>query len=178
MACLLIPDIAIVDASAAATAEATTDAHDVLVVVEIASPSTRVADRKMKPHLYAAAGIAHYWRVELEPAPRIYFGATAGRRVRRPIGGSGGGRRLGPSVPSRSRSALRASPSSSTTPIAGRSHDSGAPAHVHTHEPSEQSRGRRLRAAWAASPARYRSPPVASGALVAMGRLTGALCMP
>ncbi|MFE4873855.1 Uma2 family endonuclease [Streptomyces sp. NPDC056682] len=71
---LLIPDIAIVDAAAAAAAEATTDAHDVLVVVEIASPSTRVADRKMKPHLYAAAGIAHYWRVELEPAPRIYFG--------------------------------------------------------------------------------------------------------
>ncbi|MFB8363868.1 hypothetical protein ACFC4L_10820, partial [Streptomyces sp. NPDC055929] len=29
--------------------------HDVLAVVEIASPSTRVTDRKLKPALYAAA---------------------------------------------------------------------------------------------------------------------------
>ncbi|MEV6210743.1 Uma2 family endonuclease [Kitasatospora sp. NPDC051914] len=40
-----------------------------MVAVEIASPSTRVTDRKMKPALYAAAGIEHYWRLELDPAP-------------------------------------------------------------------------------------------------------------
>ncbi|WP_406003452.1 hypothetical protein [Streptomyces sp. NBC_00829] len=28
----------------------------------------------MKPALYAAAGIPHYWRLELEPAPRLYLG--------------------------------------------------------------------------------------------------------
>ncbi|MFI2304554.1 hypothetical protein ACH5AL_37900 [Actinacidiphila glaucinigra] len=28
----------------------------------------------MKPALYAAAGIEHYWRLELEPAPRLYLG--------------------------------------------------------------------------------------------------------
>ncbi|WP_030742170.1 Uma2 family endonuclease [Streptomyces sp. NRRL F-5135] len=71
---LLIPDIAVVDADAAADATVTVDAHDVLVVIEIASPSTRVTDRKMKPTLYAAAGIPHYWRLELEPAPRLYLG--------------------------------------------------------------------------------------------------------
>ncbi|GGR16164.1 Uma2 family endonuclease [Streptomyces netropsis] len=71
---LLIPDIVVVDADAAAEAGLTVDAHDVLVVVEIASPSTRVTDRKMKPALYAAAGIPHYWRLELEPAPRLYLG--------------------------------------------------------------------------------------------------------
>ncbi|MEU5548111.1 Uma2 family endonuclease [Streptomyces sioyaensis] len=71
---LLIPDIAVCDVDAAADAGLTIDAHDVLLVVEIASPSTRVTDRKMKPHLYAAAGIAHYWRLELEPAPRLYLG--------------------------------------------------------------------------------------------------------
>lgn len=43
-------------------------------MIEIASPSTRVTDKKMKPSLYAAAGIPHYWRVELDPAPRLHLG--------------------------------------------------------------------------------------------------------
>ncbi|MDV9186848.1 Uma2 family endonuclease [Streptomyces sp. SR27] len=75
---LLIPDLAVVDASAAGEAVTAVAAHDVLMVVEIASPSTRVTDRKLKPALYAAAGIEHYWRIELEPAPRF----LAGRRTR------------------------------------------------------------------------------------------------
>ncbi|MFJ4188243.1 Uma2 family endonuclease [Kitasatospora sp. NPDC089509] len=49
-------------------------AHDIVVAIEIASPSTRVADKKMRPSLYAAAGIEHYWRLELDPAPRLYLG--------------------------------------------------------------------------------------------------------
>ncbi|MGW2790742.1 Uma2 family endonuclease [Streptomyces sp. NPDC001251] len=75
---LLIPDLALVDAAAAAEAELTVNAHDVLAVVEIASPSTRVTDQKVKPALYAGAGIAHYWRVELKPVPRIHFGVLRG----------------------------------------------------------------------------------------------------
>lgn len=71
---LLIPDIAIVDGAAAEDSGVTVSAHDVVAVVEIASPSTKVADRKLKPSLYAAAGIAHYWRLELEPAPRLIVG--------------------------------------------------------------------------------------------------------
>ncbi|WP_030274425.1 Uma2 family endonuclease [Streptomyces sp. NRRL B-24484] len=71
---LLIPDLVVVDAAAAAEASTTLSAHDVLVAIEIASPSTRVTDRKMKPSLYAAAGIPHYWRLELEPGPRLYLG--------------------------------------------------------------------------------------------------------
>ncbi|MFD9099414.1 Uma2 family endonuclease [Streptomyces collinus] len=46
--------------------------------MEIASPSTRVTDRKMKPALYAAAAIPHYWRLELEPVPRLYCGTRHG----------------------------------------------------------------------------------------------------
>ncbi|MFF3728619.1 Uma2 family endonuclease [Streptomyces erythrochromogenes] len=49
-------------------------ARHVLAVVEIASPSTRVTYRKLRPSLYAAAGIEHYWRIELEPAPRLLIG--------------------------------------------------------------------------------------------------------
>ncbi|MGK4586160.1 Uma2 family endonuclease [Kitasatospora sp. HPMI-4] len=71
---LLIPDLVVADAAAAADAGTTLSAHDVAVAIEIASPSTRVTDKKMKPALYAAAGIEHYWRLELEPAPRLYLG--------------------------------------------------------------------------------------------------------
>jgi Uma2 family endonuclease len=75
---MLIPDIVVADADATAAAGLSIDAHDVLLVVEIASPSTRVTDRKMKPALYATAGIPHYWRLELEPAPRLYCGTRHG----------------------------------------------------------------------------------------------------
>lgn len=70
---LLIPDLAIIGAAAAGETTAV-HSHDVLLVVEIASPSTRVTGRKLKPSLYAAAGISHYWRIELEPAPRLLIG--------------------------------------------------------------------------------------------------------
>ena len=71
---LLIPDIVIADAAAAAEAGLALEPRDVLAVVEIASPSTRIADRKMKPAMYSAAGIPHFWRVELDPAARLYAG--------------------------------------------------------------------------------------------------------
>ncbi|MFB8314697.1 Uma2 family endonuclease [Streptomyces sp. NPDC055961] len=70
---LLIPDLAVIDAAAAGETTAV-HAHDVLMVVEIASPSTRIVDKKLKPSLYAAAGIPQYWRLELEPAPRLLIG--------------------------------------------------------------------------------------------------------
>ncbi|MEV1048734.1 Uma2 family endonuclease [Streptomyces sp. NPDC049916] len=70
---LLIPDLVVIDATASAEVTAV-PAHDVLLAVEIASPSTRVTDRKLKPQLYAAADIRHYWRIELEPAPRLLAG--------------------------------------------------------------------------------------------------------
>lgn len=44
----------------------TLSAGDVLLTVEIVSPSSEVTDRITKPALYAEAGIAAYWRVELD----------------------------------------------------------------------------------------------------------------
>ncbi len=70
---LLIPDLVIADA-AAAGAGATLPADDVVVAVEIASPSTRVIDRRTEPGLYAAAGIPHYWRLDLDPLPGLHLG--------------------------------------------------------------------------------------------------------
>jgi Uma2 family endonuclease len=40
---------------------------DVLLAVEIESPSSITTDRITKPAQYAAGGIAHYWRLETKP---------------------------------------------------------------------------------------------------------------
>jgi Uma2 family endonuclease len=45
-----------------------TAAADVLLVVEVVSPSTQTADRYEKPGDHARAGIPAFWRIELEPA--------------------------------------------------------------------------------------------------------------
>ncbi|MGH3769166.1 MAG: Uma2 family endonuclease [Pseudonocardiaceae bacterium] len=68
---ILIPDIVVVNT---AGLEVTVcEATDVLLVVELTSPGNAVADRAVKPLLYAHAGIRHYLRVEL--------GATGPRAV-------------------------------------------------------------------------------------------------
>lgn len=79
---LLIPDLVVADAATAAEAGVTLDNAAVVLVVEIASPATRLADRKLKPALYAAAGIEHYWRLDLEPAPTLYTGVRNGAGYR------------------------------------------------------------------------------------------------
>jgi Uma2 family endonuclease len=40
---------------------------EVLLAIEIESPGSHVEDRFMKPALYAAHGIPHFWRIELDP---------------------------------------------------------------------------------------------------------------
>jgi Uma2 family endonuclease len=40
---------------------------DVALAVEVVSPNTQARDRLHKPAEYAAAGIEHYWRVEIAP---------------------------------------------------------------------------------------------------------------
>ncbi|WP_308198702.1 Uma2 family endonuclease [Actinomadura litoris] len=50
-------------------------AHQVALVVEVVSPSTKRKDRRVQPTLYAEAGIRHYWRVETDqtaPAFAVY----------------------------------------------------------------------------------------------------------
>ncbi|MEU8348616.1 MULTISPECIES: Uma2 family endonuclease [unclassified Streptomyces] len=70
---LFIPDIAVVDAEAAAKDPVTCDAEAVWFVVEIVSPTSsgRRTDRLLKPPYYAEAGIEYLWRLELEPAPAL-----------------------------------------------------------------------------------------------------------
>ncbi|MFF3565753.1 Uma2 family endonuclease [Streptomyces sp. NPDC002574] len=77
---LVVPDIVVADAAATATDEAGIDAEAVLLVVELVPPGTRTMDRRLKPLLYAEAGIASYWRVEPDPAPRLVITELGGGR--------------------------------------------------------------------------------------------------
>ncbi|MFJ8473518.1 Uma2 family endonuclease [Kitasatospora sp. NPDC094011] len=63
---LLIPDLVVADANATATADLTLRARDILVAIEVTAPATCVAGVVLKPAMYAAAGIEHYWRLEPE----------------------------------------------------------------------------------------------------------------
>ncbi len=45
---------------------------EVALAVEIVSESSRGMDRILKPGHYAAAGIPHYWRVELTPELTVH----------------------------------------------------------------------------------------------------------
>ncbi|MES9505676.1 Uma2 family endonuclease [Streptomyces sp. NPDC000609] len=60
------PDIVVVKAEAVTGRRQTRyEAADVLLAVEVVSPDSEDRDRDTKPHKYAAAGIPHFWRVEM-----------------------------------------------------------------------------------------------------------------
>lgn len=59
------PDVLVVDRAAVGGIRQTGfEAADALLVVEVVSPESRNRDRKVKPGLYAAAGIPHFWLVD------------------------------------------------------------------------------------------------------------------
>jgi Uma2 family endonuclease len=81
---LLVPDVVVVAADAAARATVRIPCEAVLAVVEVVSPSTVSMDRAIKPAMYAEAGIPVYWRVELQDAPRVVVcSLSRGRYVTR-----------------------------------------------------------------------------------------------
>jgi Uma2 family endonuclease len=60
-----VPDV-LVTTFAAAQAGNTLAATDVVLAVEIVSPSSQSMDRVLKPALYAKAGIPFYWMIETD----------------------------------------------------------------------------------------------------------------
>ena len=60
-----VPDVVVYDQGASARDRIT--AADVHLVVEVMSPGSVSTDRVAKPAQYAAAGIPHFWRLELDP---------------------------------------------------------------------------------------------------------------
>ncbi|MBY8870028.1 Uma2 family endonuclease [Streptomyces sennicomposti] len=72
------PDISVVRAEAITGRDQTRfDVADVLLAVEVVSPDSEARDHDTKPHKYAAAGIPHFWLVEMSgsdhhPVVRTY----------------------------------------------------------------------------------------------------------
>lgn len=62
-----IPDLVVVHSRVFDANRPRVDPRDVLLAVEVVSPSSVSTDRLVKPAQYAAAGIAAYWRVETDP---------------------------------------------------------------------------------------------------------------
>lgn len=65
---VLIPDVLVAHTAAVWSGRSLLVPADLLLAVEVVSPSSATTDRVTKPALYAAAGVPAYWRVELAGA--------------------------------------------------------------------------------------------------------------
>jgi Uma2 family endonuclease len=80
---VLEPDVLIVRRAAITREAKRFEPQDVVMVVEVESPSSRRFDRLVKPSVYAEAGIEHYWRVDLDQAgPTLVLYELAGSAYR------------------------------------------------------------------------------------------------
>ena len=61
---IIIPDVVV--HTRVGTDDTFIPAADVLMIIEIVSPSTKLVDRWLKPHMAAEAGIPYFWLVEPE----------------------------------------------------------------------------------------------------------------
>jgi Uma2 family endonuclease len=71
------PDVSVIRAKAISREQTRYQAADVLLAVEVVSPDSEARDRESKPQKYAAAGIPHFWLVEVagadkHPVVRVY----------------------------------------------------------------------------------------------------------
>ncbi|MEQ4719578.1 Uma2 family endonuclease [Nonomuraea sp. B19D2] len=67
-----IPDLVVVPEEAMHTDPLMFSPEEIILAVEVVSPSTKMRDRGLKAAAYAAAGIPGYWRVESEEGPTLY----------------------------------------------------------------------------------------------------------
>ena len=76
---LFIPDVLVTTFEAAERRSGSFMAEEVILAVEIVSPSSQSMDRVMKPALYARAGIPFYWMIEIDGGITVHthtLGAT------------------------------------------------------------------------------------------------------
>ena len=67
-----IPDVLVANDEAARRLGRHYGPHEVVLAVEIVSPTSVTMDRITKPALYAAAGIPFYWRIETEAGLAVH----------------------------------------------------------------------------------------------------------
>jgi len=77
------PDVFVKTAPALRAARrAAVPAEEVVLAVEIVSPGYERVDRVVRPAEYAAAGIAHFWRLETDPDLLLHVHTLAGGAYR------------------------------------------------------------------------------------------------
>jgi Uma2 family endonuclease len=86
----LIPDLVVVRRDRVRSADYLRPA-DVMLVVEVVSPSSATMDRLVKPAKYAAAGIPAFWRVETDPVGLTVYRLPMGAGAYAEIGTWGAG---------------------------------------------------------------------------------------
>jgi Uma2 family endonuclease len=67
-----IPDVLVATDDAARRRSRFYAPHEVVLAIEIVSPTSQSMDRVMKPALYAKAGIPYYWRIETDEAITVH----------------------------------------------------------------------------------------------------------
>ncbi|SNR91404.1 Endonuclease, Uma2 family (restriction endonuclease fold) [Streptosporangium subroseum] len=77
-----IPDLVVVSAETLDRTELMFAPDDILLAVEVVSPSTQMRDRHIKKVAYAAAGIPAYWRIELSEGPSLHVHELAGEEYK------------------------------------------------------------------------------------------------
>ena len=73
-----IPDVVVVREELVTRDVLAASPEDVVLAVEVVSPSSVTTDRVTKPTQYAAVGIDHYWRVEPSEGPLLAVYERAG----------------------------------------------------------------------------------------------------
>ncbi|MFI9841125.1 Uma2 family endonuclease [Nonomuraea sp. NPDC051941] len=67
-----IPDLVVVPKKRSRTTGLMFSPQDVLLAVEVGSPSTKMRDKVLKAEAYGDAGIPVYWRIEPEEGPTLW----------------------------------------------------------------------------------------------------------
>ncbi|MGH3425901.1 MAG: Uma2 family endonuclease, partial [Nocardioidaceae bacterium] len=86
-----IPDLVVVHRTSVRPAAHRVLPRDVVLAVEVVSPTSTTTDRVTKPAQYAAAGIGTYWRVEPDEPGLTAYRLSPGDRVYTQVGRWGAG---------------------------------------------------------------------------------------
>ncbi|MCK2220524.1 Uma2 family endonuclease [Actinomadura sp. ATCC 31491] len=81
---LYIPDLVVVPEQVSEAVDLVYAPRDLLLAVEVVSPSSKAQDRSTKMTAYAEAGIPRYWRIEPDEGPSLYVYELDGRSYEGP----------------------------------------------------------------------------------------------
>ncbi|WP_052422602.1 Uma2 family endonuclease [Nonomuraea candida] len=80
-----IPDVVVVPRSALRIRQLMFAPQDMLLAVEVGSPSTKMLDEDLKAKAYEKAKVPVYWRIELDEGPVLYVHELNGDTYEPPV---------------------------------------------------------------------------------------------